>query len=113
MPRKSISTVRSVPDVDGSKPFRSSASHPLTFPTPTGTVMRAAASLVIGRSRRFGDDARREIATLKTPLKVTGQEYIPTAGPCLVTVNHYARPGFWAWWLAFAVSSVFPATFIG
>ena len=49
-----------------------------------------------------------KIATLKTPLKVTGQENIPTSGPCLVTVNHYARPGFWAWWISFAISSVLP-----
>ena len=81
----------------------------MNFPTPYGTALRAAASLLIGRKRGFRDDARREIAALQPPLQVTGQENIPAAGPCLVTVNHYGRPGFWAWWLAFAIAAVVPA----
>jgi hypothetical protein len=39
-------------------------------------------------------------------MKVLGQAQVP--GPCVVTINHYARPGFQAWWLALAVSSVLP-----
>jgi hypothetical protein len=30
-------------------------------------------------------------------------------GPCLVTVNHYSRPGFRAWWIALGISAVIPA----
>jgi hypothetical protein len=81
----------------------------MNFHTPYGTALRAAASLLVGRRRRFGDDARREVAALLPPLQVTGTENIPAAGPCLVTVNHYGRPGFWAWWLAFAIASAVPA----
>jgi hypothetical protein len=81
----------------------------MNFPTPYGTAFRAAASLLARRKRRFRDDARRETDALQPPLVVTGQGNIPAAGPCLVTVNHYGRPGFWAWWLAFAVASVIRA----
>jgi hypothetical protein len=82
---------------------------PLAFPFPYFTITRAAAALLRGRKRRFSLDSCREIAALSPPLRVIGTEYLPASGPCLVTVNHYARPGFWAWWLAFAVSAVIPA----
>jgi 1-acyl-sn-glycerol-3-phosphate acyltransferase len=38
-----------------------------------------------------------------------GAENIPQAGPCLITFNHYYRPGFQAWWLALAIAAVVPA----
>jgi 1-acyl-sn-glycerol-3-phosphate acyltransferase len=45
---------------------------------------------------------------LKPSMEVIREENIPKSGPCLVTMNHYARPGFHAWWLALAISSVIP-----
>jgi len=45
------------------------------------------------------------IASLQPGLCVRGQEFIPTGGPCVVTFNHYYRPGFQAWWLALAVAA--------
>ncbi len=42
-------------------------------------------------------------------LQVTGGEHIPASGPALLTLNHYSRPGFQAYWIALAVSSVVPA----
>ncbi len=46
------------------------------------------------------------VAALRPPLEVKGLARIP--GPCVITINHYARPGFQAWWLALAVSAVLP-----
>ncbi|HOT92519.1 MAG TPA: hypothetical protein PLJ78_10875 [Anaerolineae bacterium] len=66
-------------------------------------------------SRCFSADARSCVAALRPPLRVYGQEHIPTRGPCLLTINHYSRPAtedaasFRAWWLALGVSAVVPA----
>lgn len=38
-------------------------------------------------------------------LHIQGHEFIPQHGPCVITFNHYHRPGFQAWWLALAVAS--------
>jgi hypothetical protein len=62
-----------------------------------------------GKPRSFRADAVRCASQLQPPLKVFGAENIPACGPCLVTTNHYARPGFRAWWLALAVSAAVPA----
>lgn len=45
---------------------------------------------------------------LKPALQILGQEHIPACGPCLLTVNHYARPGFGAWWIPLAISALVP-----
>lgn len=81
----------------------------LRYPLPIGLVTRAAGALLLGRRRAFRPDARREIASLRIPLLVTGRDHIPAAGPCLVTVNHYVRPGYMAWWTSFAISAQLPA----
>lgn len=60
------------------------------------------------RRRSFRADARACIKRLQPPLKVLGKENIPLAGPCVLTANHYYRPGFNAWWLALAISTVVP-----
>jgi len=39
---------------------------------------------------------------------VLGAEAIPQKGPCLVTFNHYYRPGFNAWWMALALAATIP-----
>jgi len=56
-----------------------------------------------GEQRSFRSDAIAEIDKLSPPLKVIGKAKIP--GPCVITVNHYTRPGFQAWWLALGVSA--------
>jgi hypothetical protein len=37
-----------------------------------------------------------------------GNENIPHGGPCLITFNHYFRPGFNAWWMALGLAAVVP-----
>ena len=48
------------------------------------------------------------IEKLNPPLRVLGKENIPIDGPCAVTVNHYSRPGFGAWWIALAIAATVP-----
>jgi len=45
------------------------------------------------------------IAGQKPEVLILGREYIPAHGPCVITFNHYHRPGFQAWWLALAVAA--------
>ena len=37
-----------------------------------------------------------------------GWKNIPQSGPCLITFNHYYRPGFNAWWMALALAATVP-----
>lgn len=67
------------------------------------------ASILFGGQRSFRRDAIACIRWLKPRLRVLGAENIPASGPCVLTVNHYHRPGFGAWWIAFAVASMIPA----
>ena len=59
-----------------------------------------------GKQRSFRQDALRYAARL--PLKVNGSEHIPQAGPALMVMNHYHRPGFQAYWFSLAISAVTP-----
>jgi len=81
---------------------------PGPYALPAGWLFRLGADLLRGRPRSFRADARTCIAGLQPPLQVEGREYIPACGPCLLTVNHYTRPGLRAWWLALAVSAALP-----
>ncbi len=96
------------------------SAEPLQFPVypfPWRLVIRLLWSVLrnVPCSRHFGTDARACVAALRPPLRVYGQEHIPTHGPCLLTINHYSRPtlegaaSFRAWWLALGVSAVVPA----
>lgn len=67
-----------------------------------------ARDIVLLRRRDFRRDAIACVDHLKPPLKVLGSENIPQHGPCVVTVNHYHRPGFAAQWLAIAIAALIP-----
>jgi len=79
------------------------------YPFPWRTVLRLIYAISRSQRRSFYQDARSCVLELLPPLRIIGNELIPSSGSHLVTVNHYARPGFQAWWLALAVSSVIPA----
>ena len=81
--------------------------HP-RYALPPSLVGRLALAVLFGRSRSFRADARAAVAGWRSSLKVIGEENLPKAGPCLLTVNHYYRPGFQAWWMVLALSSVVP-----
>ncbi len=84
---------------------------------PFGVVARLLGATLRGiqHSRSFGADAQRCVAALRPPLRVLGPEHVPTRGPALLTINHYARQKvndaapFRAWWLALGVSAIVAA----
>jgi hypothetical protein len=62
-----------------------------------------------GAPRPFRRDALALTAGLRAALEVSGSEHIPAAGPCVLTPNHYHRPGFNAAWIVLAISALVPA----
>lgn len=79
----------------------------MKYPFPWRMAGSLAWSSVYGGRRSLRADAQEAVARLRPPLRVIGRAEIPD--PCVITINHYARPGFQAWWLALAVSAVLPA----
>lgn len=75
---------------------------------PWHIVLGVGGQIVLGGRRSFRADARACLDCLRPALQLYGAEHIPRVGPALVTVNHYHRPGFGAWWIALAVASVVP-----
>ena len=63
---------------------------------------------LLSGERSFQADARVSVALLSPPPKVIHPEHIPACGPALLVTNHYARPGFKAWWIALAISASVP-----
>jgi len=78
------------------------------YQLPLSLVASLGFDALVGRSRIFRDDALVCIDQLKPSLRVSGRENIPRNGPCVVTVNHYHRPGFSAEWLALGISALVP-----
>ena len=78
------------------------------YGVPSRVVVGLAFATVLGLRRSFREDAIRCIEKLKPPLQVLGQDHIPLNGSCVITVNHYHRPGFGAQWLALAISACVP-----
>lgn len=72
-------------------------------------VLALAGKVLFGGKRSFRNDSTTLIGRIKPPLRVLGAENIPQAGPCLITFNHYYRPGFGAWWMALALAASVPA----
>lgn len=84
----------------------------MSFPQysyPPLLVLAVVRDALLGRKRSFRQDALLCLERLKPPLRVLGAEHVPQQGPCVVTVNHYYRPGFRAEWLALAISATVPA----
>jgi hypothetical protein len=72
-----------------------------------GIALRVLSSILVKRKRSFKKDATWAMNQL-APLQVLGKENIPGSGPCLVTINHYSRPGSQGFWLAMGASAVVP-----
>lgn len=80
----------------------------LRYSYPWRTVLGLGQSVLTGGQRSFAADARACIGRLNPPLQLTGAAHIPAHGPALITVNHYCRPGFRAWWIALAIAAAVP-----
>jgi len=57
----------------------------------------------------FRADAADCLRAGRPAVTVAGQEFIPAAGPVVLVLNHFHRPGFWAWWLTIGLSAIVPA----
>jgi hypothetical protein len=75
---------------------------------PPFAFIRLAPNVFFGGHRSFRHDGQLCLERLKPPLQVLGAENIPQGGPCLITFNHYYRPGFNAWWMALALAGIVP-----
>ena len=73
-----------------------------------GLAVRILASSLIGQKRSFRKDAAWAVKSLAPPIRVYGLENFPGTRPCLVTMNHYSRPGTQGFWLALGVSALAP-----
>jgi hypothetical protein len=79
-----------------------------SYSYPTRLAPGLITNVLFGGRRSFRHDAQACIERLKPSLKVLGGENIPRSGPCLITFNHYYRPGFSAWWMALGIASLVP-----
>ena len=73
-----------------------------------GLAVRILSASLVGAKRSFRKDAAWAVKSLAPPVRVYGLENMPAAGPCLVTLNHYSRPGTQGFWLALGVSALAP-----
>lgn len=80
----------------------------IRYPSLVGIALRLVIALVGKKKLSLTEEGRRWVSRFQPPLEILGTGNIPTTGPCLVTFNHYSRPGFRAWWMSLAISSVLP-----
>jgi len=78
------------------------------YPVPYGVALQLFAAILRRRTLLFRQEAHRAVENLDPPLKIFNPELIPQSGPCLLTANHYSRPGFRAWWFVLAISAAVP-----
>lgn len=84
----------------------------MTYPPysyPPANVFGLAGRVFFGGQRSFRVDGLACARRLGLALRLVGEEHLPAGGPCLITFNHYYRPGFRAWWMALALAAVVPA----
>jgi len=75
---------------------------------PPFSIFHLAFHVLFGGHRSFRRDGQSCLERLRPPLRVYGEENLPQFGPCLLTFNHYYRPGFNAWWMALALAATLP-----
>ncbi|MFN2233296.1 MAG: lysophospholipid acyltransferase family protein [Anaerolineales bacterium] len=78
------------------------------YPFPWRIAIPLMWDIIWLRERDFPADARACTGLLSPPLKILNPKNIPAQGPALLVTNHYARPGFQAWWIALAISASVP-----
>ncbi len=78
------------------------------YPTPWPLLFRLVRSLFLRQRLSFHKEAQEAASRIAPPICILGKENIPNHGPCLLTVNHYFRPGFGAWWIALGIAANLP-----
>jgi len=79
-----------------------------SYSYPPFGILGLTVNVLFGGQRSFHADGKRCMERLKPPLRVLGEDNIPRSGPCLITFNHYFRPGFNAWWMALGIAATVP-----
>jgi 1-acyl-sn-glycerol-3-phosphate acyltransferase len=82
--------------------------HNIVYSYPPGFITALVRDVILARRRSFHEDAIACFRNLNPTLKVFGGENIPDHGPCVITVNHYYRPGFHAEWIALGIAACMP-----
>jgi hypothetical protein len=80
----------------------------LKYPIPAIVAAQVFFAIFLQRRISFRCHALRLLAGLEPPPKILGFQNIPQNGPCVITVNHYSRPGFSAMWLGIGISALVP-----
>lgn len=78
------------------------------YPVPIAAIAWLMCAALAGRRRSFRGDAQMLTARIRPAILVEGIEYLTGAGPHLLTVNHYSRPGLGVWWPALGISAAAP-----
>lgn len=84
------------------------------YPMLWGTLSRLSVAMACQRSLSFRAEALRAVQGIRAAdgaaqsFQVSGSEYIPPSGPCLLVANHYTRPGFRSWWLVISLTTALP-----
>jgi hypothetical protein len=78
------------------------------YPSINPTVLKCILARITGRKRSAHADAMRLCAQVKPPIHYEGLENLNLERPFVVTVNHYARPGFSTAWIALSLSAALP-----
>jgi hypothetical protein len=76
------------------------------YPFPKSALVQLLTAVTLRRKLSFHKIAVSCTNLLDPPLKVYGRENIPGHDGTVLTINHYTRAGFQAWWVALAASSV-------
>ncbi len=72
---------------------------------PLAPTVSIARDVLLGRRRRFADDAKAYVRAITPPLQVLGDVPAVGAQGAVFLTNHYSAPGFRAWWFVFALSA--------
>ena len=103
------------PDISGARAPRRAVrpGSPILGPVPrypfiTPATAALAVRVASGQRRSFQRDSARWIAGLHPPLRIDGRLPDLDDEGWVLLANHYARPGFRAWWIPIAISSIVP-----
>ena len=83
-------------------------SRAIAIPRASYLPWPATPSLIVAAS--FQKTPALCMAHVHPPVRILGADHIPQHGPCVITPNHYYRPGFAAQWSALAISASVPTS---
>jgi len=75
---------------------------------PLSLLFSVSLSMILRRKRDFLNDAQRITRRIFPPPIILNTDQLSKANTCLVTMNHYSRPGFLVIWAAAALSTALP-----